>query len=110
METERENIISKYLPIAETWVYERDGNVVGFIALVGNEVGGLFVHPTCQREGIGGELIDHALRLKQSLVLNVFEENIVGRRFYIKHGFVKMGELLHEHTNKNQIRMERRRG
>ena len=31
---ERENIAAVYMPMAETWVYVREGNVVGFIALI----------------------------------------------------------------------------
>ena len=31
---ERETIASVYLPVAETWVYDRQGHVVGFIALI----------------------------------------------------------------------------
>ena len=38
-ELERENILALYLPNAETWVFELEGVVVGFIALIGNEVG-----------------------------------------------------------------------
>ena len=40
---ERINIRDVHLPKAETWVFEEDGVVVGFIALIENEVGGIFV-------------------------------------------------------------------
>ena len=30
---ERKRIATEYLPVSETWVYEKDGKVVGFIAL-----------------------------------------------------------------------------
>ncbi len=42
-EQERKNISEIYLPNAETWVFEQDGVVVGFISLIGNEVGAIFV-------------------------------------------------------------------
>ena len=32
--SERDNIPNLYLPNAETWVYEADGRVVAFIALI----------------------------------------------------------------------------
>ena len=105
-EVERENITSTYLPTAETWVYETDGKVVGFIALIGNEVGGIFVHADCQGKGIGHTLMDHAARIRDGLVLNVFENNLIGRRFYDRYGFVKIGELMHEKTSENQLRLE----
>lgn len=36
IEQERRNIAELHLPNTETWVYELDGAVVGFIALIGN--------------------------------------------------------------------------
>lgn len=43
---EKKNIRELYLPNADTWVAEFDSHVVGYIALIGNEIGGLFVQPT----------------------------------------------------------------
>ena len=37
---ERKTIQEVHLSKAKTWVYEHDGCVVGFIALIGNEWGG----------------------------------------------------------------------
>ena len=102
---ERENIASVYLPIAETWVYELKGKVVGFISLIDNEVGGLFVHADFHGRGIGHKLMDHALNLKSLLVLDVFKDNPIGRNFYKKYGFVEIGENFDEETKQNQIRM-----
>jgi len=42
---ERREIADVWLPMAETMVYEADGRVVGFLALIGNEVGAVFVDP-----------------------------------------------------------------
>ena len=38
LERERHDIRNEYLPKADTWVWEADGRVVGFISLLGNEV------------------------------------------------------------------------
>lgn len=103
---ERKNIETTYLPVAETWIHETDGKLTGFMALIGNEVGGIFVHPSYQGKGIGVSLMDHAVSLKKSLLLNVFEDNLPAITFYQKYGFVKIGEVLHEKTGKNQFRME----
>ena len=103
---ERENITSVYLPVTETWVYEKQGKVVGFISLLENEVGGLFVHADHHRKGIGRALMDHALKIRTPLVLEVFEDNAIGRNFYKKYDFVEIGEIFEEEIKKNQIRMK----
>lgn len=102
---ERENIRLMWLPNAETWVFVDDGNVLGFLSLIGNEVGGLFVRPENQGTGIGRALMDHAAGLRGQLVLDVFEENIVGRRFYDEYGFKFEHKHVHEQTGHTQLRL-----
>ena len=105
MAEERERIRSMWLPRAETWVAEHEGAVAGFISLIGHEVGGLFVHPDHQGRGIGRALMDHAVRLRGSLFLDVFEDNAIGRRFYDRYGFRLVREHVHEETGRNQLRL-----
>jgi GNAT superfamily N-acetyltransferase len=57
-EQERTDIPQEFLPTAETWLFESAGRVVGFISMLGNEVGGLFVAPGSHRKGIGRALMD----------------------------------------------------
>lgn len=96
--SEKENIANVYLPNAETWVYEADGCVVGFVSLLGNEIGGLFVHPSHQRKGIGRGLIDQARSLRGDLDLEVFKANQLGLSFYAKCGFKPIEEKIHKPT------------
>ncbi len=43
-----------YLPSAETWVWEQDGEPYGFISVMQSQfVGALFVAPSCIGKGIG---------------------------------------------------------
>jgi putative acetyltransferase len=105
-EQERRNIRDLYLPNSETWVFELEGVVVGFIALIGNEVGGIFVHSEFHGQGIGRALMDHARGIREELELDVFEDNLVGRRFYEKYGFRQVGEHLHEETGFMQHRLK----
>jgi putative acetyltransferase len=105
-EQERRNILDLYLPNSETWVFELEGVVVGFIALIGDEVGGIFVHSAFHRQGIGRALMDHARGLRDELELDVFEDNFVGRKFYNKYGFIQVGEYLHEETGLMQLRLK----
>ena len=90
-EQERKEISQEFLPIAETWVSEREGRVVGFISLLGNEVGGLFVAPTWHGQGIGRALMDHARASRDHLELEVFEANEIGKAFYDAYGFAVEG-------------------
>lgn len=41
----RHDIAHTYLPNTETWVWETEDRVVGFISMMGNEIGGLFIEP-----------------------------------------------------------------
>jgi putative acetyltransferase len=103
---ERKAIATEYLPNTETWVYEQDGVVVGFIALAGNEVGGIFVDADHHGQGIGRALMDHARGLREVLVLDVFNDNQTGLRFYDRYGFRQVGEHLHEETGFMLLRLE----
>lgn len=85
-----------YLPNAETWVLAEGGEPRGFIALIGNEIGGLFLDPGHIGKGFGRSLVDHAVRLKGPLRVEVFRDNAVGRPFYERYGFVLEEEYLHD--------------
>ena len=102
----RHDIPKLYLPNAETWVAEIDSNVVGFIALLGNEVGALFVQPSFHGKGIGKTLMDKAVELYDQLELEVFKANSIGRQFYAKYGFEEVGEEAHKATGKKVLRLK----
>ena len=84
-----------YLPNAETHVLETCGAVVGFLSLVGHDIGGLFIDPDCHRSGHGRALVDHARALRGALSVDVFRDNAIGRPFYAGYGFVLVKETLH---------------
>lgn len=87
LEQERYRIAHVYRPKADTWVAESEGKIVGFMALLGNEVGGLFVEPASQGKGIGRALLDRAREIHGNLEVEVFAANAAGRRFYADYGF-----------------------
>jgi len=103
--SERENIINIYLPNTETWIAEEDGQVVGFISLLGNEVGGIFVSPNHQKKGIGRKLMDKARSRRGELTVEVFVANNIGRDFYDKYGFELIEQKLHEPTGFYVLRL-----
>lgn len=102
---ERRRIREVYLPNAETWVFEQDGRVVGFISLIGNEVGAIFVNSNYRGRGIGRALMDHARGLRDFLELDVFKDNKVGREFYEKCGFHQIDEHWDEESGLMQLRL-----
>lgn len=78
-----------YLPQAENWVAEADGTAVGFIGLIDDFIGGLFVGPKAHGRGIGKALVEHAARLKGALDVEVYAENQAAVEFYRRTGFVE---------------------
>lgn len=103
---ERINIRDIYLERAETWVYEDEGQVVGFLSMVGNEVGGIFIHPEFQGRGVGRSLMDKAReRSEKQLELEVYKDNFNARGFYEHYGFVVIYEYLFEDTGYLMLRM-----
>ena len=94
-----------YLPNAETWVLEEGEKPIGFIALIGNEIGGLFLEPSLHELGFGKALADHAVALQGPLLVEVFEKNVIGRRFYDRYGFVENGRYVHEDSGEKTIKM-----
>ena len=106
LQQERHNIPNLYLPNAETWVWEVGESVVGFIALIGNEVGAIFVDPAHHGTGAGRALMDKARSLRGELELEVFERNTLGRRFYEAYGFELMHKKVHEPTGLTVMRLQ----
>jgi putative acetyltransferase len=102
---ERRRIEEEWIVIAETMVCDVDGRLVGFLSLLGNEVGAIFVHPAFQRRGIGRSLMDRARAARPHLELDVFEANMAGRRFYEEYGFRVVGEHVHDETGQVEVRM-----
>jgi len=101
----RKDIPALYIPNADTWVAEFDGQLVGFIALIGNEVGAIFLQPEFQGKGIGKMMMDKAQELHKNLELEVFKKNKIGRSFYSKYGFKQLEEKVHEPTGEMVLRL-----
>ncbi len=57
----------------------------------------LYVDPVSTRAGIGGTLLEHAMRLHPTgLKLWTFQSNLGARRFYEPHGFVAVASTTGE--------------
>ena len=105
VEQVKKDLRDVYLPNAATWVYEDNHSVVGFISMLGNEIGGLFVLPDYHFKGIGTSLVDFVKEFYPELEVEVFEKNAIGRAFYEKYGFVQTKRYFHTESNSDMLRL-----
>lgn len=102
---QQEKMRARYLPSAAIWVCERNGEVQGFVALVGDYLAALFVRPDCQQNGIGRALLDMAKHQRPRLLLKVFCENDIAVNFYRRQGFVITAESTDPTTGQPELHM-----
>ena len=105
LDKEADNVRNVYPKFAKIWVSEIDGKIVGFIAMIENEIGGLFLAPDCHGKGLGREMVDFVQAKCGALTVEVFRDNKIGRRFYDAYGFKKTVEYLHEHSGQMTLKM-----
>jgi GNAT superfamily N-acetyltransferase len=77
------------IPNFEVWVATSRGKAVALMVLDQDWIDQLYVDPAATGRGIGGALLEHAMRLRPTgLKLWTFQSNLDARRFYEAHGFV----------------------
>ena len=74
--------------------------------MIDNEIGGLFVLPSHHSKGIGTQLVDFMRVKHESLEVEVFEKNHIGRAFYDKYGFRKIKDYFHAESNNEVWRLK----
>ncbi|MFK7774931.1 MAG: GNAT family N-acetyltransferase [Saprospiraceae bacterium] len=95
-----------YLPNSDTWIFEKNKTPIGFISMLGNEIGGLFVNPKNQSKGIGTSLVNYVAQMHPVLEVEVFTKNKIGEPFYDKYGFVLTKEYFNEAAQEMVLRMK----
>jgi putative acetyltransferase len=79
----REQLLSTH----EVWVVETTGRILGMAALKDDVLGHIYVHPTAQKRGIGGELMQKTKEERpQGFTLWTHQPNERARRFYDAQG------------------------
>ncbi|WP_417615699.1 N-acetyltransferase [Oceanisphaera sp.] len=107
---QQEAMRARYLPAAQIWVCERQGEVQGFVALVEDYIAALFVRPDCQQSGIGRALLDTAKQQRNKLTLKVYCKNDIAVNFYCDQGFSIIAEGTDAATSQPELYMEYRAG
>jgi putative acetyltransferase len=97
------DVREQLLPIAETWVVEEDGEVVAFMSIIDDLIGGLFTHPDHQGKGYGRVLVEHARLLHDPVLVEVFEANVKAIGFYRSCGFVDHEAQVDEESGLPQL-------
>ena len=93
--------------IERTFVYD-DGVVKGFVRVNGEEIEKLFVEPSFQGQGIGGALLEHAIRHTEARWLLVLEKNVAAIRLYERFGFHLTDQKQRvDNTEEYFVKMER---
>ncbi len=95
-----------YLPNCDTYIYEEDNNILGFISYHQGFVPALFVSIEAQSQGIGSKLLDFIKQQYQQLQLTVYAENQRAHSFYMAQGFKNSGRQICEHTDHEEILMQ----
>ncbi|WP_436514590.1 GNAT family N-acetyltransferase [Ekhidna sp. To15] len=103
----KQMMTEKYLPNSDTWVYEESDEIVGFISMIDNEIGGLFVDPKSHSKGIGTALVKHINQFHSELEVEVFKDNKIGKPFYEKSGFSTIKEYFMEGADQTVLRMRK---
>ena len=96
-------IRGELIPIAETWVVEEQGELVAFMSLLDDLIGGLFTHPDHQGKGHGRALVEHARERYSPVFVEVFEANEIAIRFYRSCGFVDHQRRVDEDSGLSQL-------
>ncbi|WP_289102753.1 N-acetyltransferase [uncultured Fusobacterium sp.] len=105
-----DNVKNNYLPNSDTYVYEEDGEIKGFVSLIENIfIGGLFIRVDSQRKGIGSVILDFLKERNDKLQLTVYDKNERAMKFYLKSGFKILNTEIDKKTREKEHLMEWRR-
>jgi putative acetyltransferase len=103
--SQKQNMRELYLPNCESWVYESEGKLIGFVSYYEGSIPAIFVDPDCQSRGVGTQLLNHVKSMYNKLTLTVYVDNESTYRFYQHHGFIDLDKCICEHTGKQQMEM-----
>lgn len=88
---------------ANVFVAEIDQKVVGVVSFTTDNLGFLYISKALQGKGIGGKLLDFALKkMTRPATINVFTKNIAAKKLYQSRGF-KLSERIQDDWDGTQF-------
>lgn len=105
----RREAVKEALPQAELYVWEENGEVLGFIGLEGCHIAGIFVRQGAQSKGVGKRLLDRAKAGRDRLTLCVYRRNVRAAAFYRREGFILEEERTDSDTGEAEYFMSWKR-
>lgn len=88
--------VKKVLLEADVYVYETNGQVVGFVGMNDGYLEGLFVQKDFRALGFGTRLLEYIKEENDYFTLHVFEKNYGAYTFYENRGLMVRGEEVNE--------------
>ena len=85
---------------ALTCIRDHEHQVLGFLGASDGKVEMLFIHPDWRGQGIGKQLLEHAINTLGATELEVNEQNPQAVGFYLKMSFEVIGRSERDGTNK----------
>ncbi|MDM9558896.1 acetyltransferase [Bordetella petrii] len=88
----RQRVRHEYLHAVALRVFKNEsGHVLGFVGVADGKVEMLFIAPQARGQGIGRQLLRHAVEQMGATALDVNEQNPQAVGFYQRQGFVIVG-------------------
>ncbi len=94
-----------YIPSGETYVFEEEEIIKGFVSMNNDTIAAIFVSPNYQGISIGTQLMTKSKEIREKLNLAVYTENHKSIEFYKKCGFKIEIEQIDEHTGHHEVLM-----
>ena len=92
---------------ANGYVYEADGEILGFVGMQGNYLAGIFVDAKSRSLGIGKKLLNHIKSRYSTFFLHVYQANRRAVAFYQREGLSIASEGVDETTGEPDFVMTR---
>lgn len=99
-------LVKGLLAQAEVYVYEDEGEVLGFLGLEDGYIAGIFVRSEARSRGTGRQLLEAVKGLYSRLTLRVYQKNRRAADFYRREGFSVREESVDEGTGEAEYWME----